>query len=121
MALAHILSVISLPNLTIGSSPYVDAERRSRHSLEGHSLNTAVLYSAPSRKSTLERSQPNLGQTMWSNSKYWAPSWRLHPLGAEIRKIPSIPGLLTPHHGADTCCIIQNRDGSDFGTCCSTL
>src|SRR6218665_1178366 len=29
-------------------------------------LITAVLYSAPSRKSTQERSQPNLGQTMWS-------------------------------------------------------
>ena len=27
-------------------------------------LITAVLYSAPSRKSTQERSQPNLGQTM---------------------------------------------------------
>src|SRR6218665_2349839 len=29
-------------------------------------LITAVLYSAPSRKSTQERSQPNPGQTMWS-------------------------------------------------------
>src|SRR6218665_3854316 len=29
-------------------------------------LITAVLYSAPSRKSTQERSQPNAGQTMWS-------------------------------------------------------
>src|SRR6218665_67403 len=29
-------------------------------------LITAVLYSAPSRKSTQERSQPNLGQKMWS-------------------------------------------------------
>src|SRR6218665_2686848 len=29
-------------------------------------LITAVLYSAPSRKSTQERSKPNLGQTMWS-------------------------------------------------------
>jgi len=29
-------------------------------------LITAVLYSAPSRKSTQERSHPNLGQTMWS-------------------------------------------------------
>ena len=29
-------------------------------------LITAVLYSAPSRKSTQERSQSNLGQTMWS-------------------------------------------------------
>jgi len=27
---------------------------------------TAVLYSAPSRQSTHERSQPNLGQTVWS-------------------------------------------------------
>src|SRR6218665_2089853 len=29
-------------------------------------LITAVLYSAPSRKSTQEHSQPNPGQTMWS-------------------------------------------------------
>ena len=29
-------------------------------------LITAILYSAPSKKSTQERSQPNLGQTMWS-------------------------------------------------------
>ena len=29
-------------------------------------LITADLHSAPSRKSTQERSQPNLGQTMWS-------------------------------------------------------
>jgi len=27
---------------------------------------TAVLYSSPSRKSIQERSQPNLGQTLWS-------------------------------------------------------
>jgi len=27
----------------------------------------AVLYSAPSRKFTQERSQPNLRQTMWSS------------------------------------------------------
>ena len=29
-------------------------------------LITAVLYSTPSRKSTQEHSQANLGQTMWS-------------------------------------------------------
>src|SRR6218665_102076 len=46
--------------------------------------------------------------------KYWEPSWRFHPLGAEIRKRPSIPDLSTLHHGADTCCSIQRCDGGDL-------
>src|SRR6218665_2076337 len=63
----------------------------------------------------LECCRPCQGHVLGHNIvKYWAPSWRLHPLGAEIRKRPSIPGLSTPHHGADTCCSIQSCDWGDL-------